>query len=248
MRRLLAILGVFIGAGIAGCGFEPGYPAAPITRPGNVLDFHALYTQNCAACHGRDGQNGPAISLANPEYQELIDDATLRKWIASGMPGTQMPAFAQSAGGMLTDAQVNAIVAGMRRQWVRPNAFAGAQPPSYPQDHAGDAQRGQQTYQARCAVCHKQEREEITSPVYLSLISDQALRSFIVAGSPGMGQPDWRHDSAGGLPAPPLSSQDVDDVVAYLAGIRNSAPGFSGSAAALPTPPNPVEHRSEVKH
>ena len=61
-----------------------------------VTDFATLYGQNCAACHGANGQNGPAIDLANPEYQALVDDATLRKWISGGMPGTEMPAFAES--------------------------------------------------------------------------------------------------------------------------------------------------------
>ena len=105
---------------LAGCGRLPGATAEaePPARPEDVLDFHTLYSTNCQACHGANGHNGPAMEIGNPEYQALVDDATLRKWISGGMPGTEMPAFAQSAGGMLTDAQINAIIAGMRKEWA----------------------------------------------------------------------------------------------------------------------------------
>lgn len=205
-----------------GCrpGHESGYPGNPEPRPSAVVDFDTLYGQNCSACHGSNGQSGPAIDLGNPEYQALIDDASLRKWIANGMPGTEMPAFAQSAGGMLTDAQIDAIVAGMRKQWRTANAFAGVTPPAYAQTQSGDAHHGQQTYQTDCASCHKASGQQIASAAYLSLISDQALRSIIIAGRPDIGHPDWRHDGAGGQP---LSAQDVDDIVTYLGTLRNAA-------------------------
>ena len=106
---------------LAGCGRLPGARAEAESpaRPEDVLGFHTLYSANCQACHGANGHNGPAMEIGNPEYQALVDDATLRKWISGGMPGTEMPAFAQSAGGMLTDAQINAIIAGMRKEWSR---------------------------------------------------------------------------------------------------------------------------------
>lgn len=231
MRILVSALAVFAALSLAGCGFHAN-PPETIARPSDVLDFPTLYKQNCSACHGENGSGGPAIDLANPEYEALIDDATLRKLISAGMPGTQMPAFAQSSGGMLTDAQVGSIVDGMRKAWSRPNAFGGATPPPYAQSAAGDAQRGEKTYQARCAICHASSSQQITNPTYLALVGDQTLRSLIIAGSPDIGQPDWRHDSAGGKAAAPLTAQDVDDVVAYLASLRNPASGGSGNAPA----------------
>ena len=198
MRFAAMALLACAAAVLGGCEHAPGIPPNPIVRPTQVTDFATLYGENCAACHGANGQNGPSIDLANPEYQALVDDATLRKWISGGMPGTEMPAFAQSEGGMLTDAQVNALIAGMRREWSRPDAFGGATPPAYAQAQTGDAHRGELGYQARCAGCHEASQQQVTSPVYLALIGDQALRSIIVAGRPDIGQPDWRHDSAGG--------------------------------------------------
>lgn len=233
MRTMAAVLIASVAAVLSGCHiYNPSSGSETVQRPSAVMDFAALYGNNCAACHGADGANGPAMDLANPEYQALVDDATLRKWIGGGMPGTQMPAFAKSNGGMLTDAQVNAIIAGMRQRWSRPGALEGTQPPPYTDSRTGDAGRGAQTYQARCAICHKQGREDISSPVYLALVSDQTFRTMIIAGSPDIGQPDWRHDSADGKLATPLSAQDINDIIAYLDGLRNASPGFTGTATA----------------
>jgi mono/diheme cytochrome c family protein len=217
---------------LAGCSQMPGARAAEGTapRPDQMLDFKALYATNCQACHGENGHGGPAMELGNAEYQALVDDATLRKWISGGMPGTQMPAFAQSAGGMLTDAQVNALIAGMRKEWAKPNVFGGATPPPYAQPAGGDAKRGEQVYQARCASCHeKPQDQQVASAAYLSLVGDQALRTVIVAGRTDIGQPDWRLAGVKGGTGP-LSGQDVTDVVTYLGSLRNAA-----AVSAAPT-------------
>ena len=53
-----------------GCSRIPGRPGPgpEVIRPDEVLDFPTLYKENCAACHGANGKNGAAISLANPVY------------------------------------------------------------------------------------------------------------------------------------------------------------------------------------
>jgi hypothetical protein len=57
-------------------------------------------------------------------------------------------------------------------------------------------------------------------PSYLALISDQDLRSLIVAGVPDGAMPDWRSDAA-----QPMTDQQVTDVVAWLASKRVATPG-----------------------
>ncbi len=230
MRRGALVLVLPLVLALGGCDHLPGATAAEGTpqRPDQVVDFKTLYNTNCQACHGANGHGGPAMELGNPEYQALVDDATLRRTISQGMPGTQMPAFAQSAGGMLTDAQVNAIVAGMRKEWAKPDVFGGATPPPYAQPAGGDAKRGQQVYQARCAGCHeKPQNQQVTSAAYLSLVSDQVLRTIIIAGRPDIAQPDWRLQGVKGggnaNPGGPLSGQDVTDIVTYLGSLRNPA-------------------------
>jgi cytochrome c oxidase cbb3-type subunit 3/ubiquinol-cytochrome c reductase cytochrome c subunit len=56
---------------------------------------------------------------------------------------------------------------------------------------------------------------------FLGLVSDQGLRTTIIAGRPDIGQPDWKSDVSGR----PLTAQDVSDVVAWLAAQRPATPG-----------------------
>jgi mono/diheme cytochrome c family protein len=207
---------------ISGCDKAPGKPGSDsaVQRPEEELRFDVLYRQNCAGCHGADGKNGAAFELANPVYQAWVDDGSLRQWISNGMAQTQMPAFAISAGGSLTDKQIDVLVLGMRQQWA-PTGGPLNRLPRYLQPADADTSRGKQVFDRSCASCHKQSKQGITSPNYLALVSDQALRTMIVAGRPDIGEPDSQHAGEGAA----LSDQDVSDVVKYLASLRISTPG-----------------------
>jgi cytochrome c oxidase cbb3-type subunit III len=206
-----------------GCNHLPGVPkpGVEVPRPDSITDFSTLYGENCAACHGPNGRNGASLDLANPVYQAWVDDATLHKVIANGEPGTLMPAFSRSAGGLLTDAQVDALVHGMRTAWFKTGALEGQTPPPYLATKTGDAAHGQAVYQTACARCHEQANTKITDPTYLALINDQTLRSIIVAGRPDLGHPDWRSDVTGH----PLTDDEVTDLTAWLASQRTLTPG-----------------------
>ena len=69
-----------------GCDRKIGPPndQEELKRPENVASFDRLYKQNCSACHGENGSGGPALDLADPNYQALVDDSSLRRWITSG--------------------------------------------------------------------------------------------------------------------------------------------------------------------
>ena len=73
----LAVPLLLIGCGVlTGCDL-PGrpQPGSGGAAAGGVTSFDKLYGENCAGCHGQNGDNGSATNLANPEYQALIDDA-----------------------------------------------------------------------------------------------------------------------------------------------------------------------------
>ncbi len=114
--------------------------------PSEVLDFATLYKANCAACHGENGRNGPAISLANPAYLAVAGEDNLLEITAKGVPGKLMPPFAKSAGGMLTDQQIKVLAHGMMQHWSKPDLFAGQNVPPYRATVSGDAVRGQQAF------------------------------------------------------------------------------------------------------
>ena len=208
---------------ITGCSHLPGAPKPgdEAQSPASITNFAILYGQNCAGCHGDHGRDGASYDLANPVYLNWADDAMLRKVIASGETDVQMPAFAKSAGGFLTDAQVDALVHGMRTEWSAAAEKPQGQPPAYSTTLKGDAARGEQVYQTACARCHKQSAQGITDPTYLALVNDRSLRTLIIAGRPDLGQPDWEGD----IPGHPLTDQQVTDVVAWLASQRTMTPG-----------------------
>jgi cytochrome c oxidase cbb3-type subunit 3/ubiquinol-cytochrome c reductase cytochrome c subunit len=226
-----------------GCNNAPGRPKAEpeVPRPEEIHDFAALYKQNCAACHGENGRQGIATSLANPEYLSLVGRDTLLHVTANGVPGTLMPPFARSAGGMLTDQQIHDLVDGMMHQWSKPEALAGQNSPSYAAAGAGDVQQGQQAFTTYCASCHGPDgtglrgkaagahasRGSIVDPSYLALVSDQNLRTTTIVGLPDQGMPDWRGD----VPSQPMNDKDVTDIVAWLASHRTQFPGQPYPAA-----------------
>ena len=191
------------------------------------MGFDQLYGENCAGCHGEHGQNGAATNLANPEYQAFIDNGSLRDVIANGEKGSLMPAFAIKSGGSLSDAQVEALLRGMRERWAKPNVFAGVAAPSYKARNAGNVGNGQAVYSAACARCHGATAEQpgaagsILDGSFLALINEQTVRTTVVAGRPDTGQPDWRNDIAGR----PLSEGEIADVSAWLIAQTPSRPG-----------------------
>jgi mono/diheme cytochrome c family protein len=205
--------------------------------PSEVSDFGALYQQNCAGCHGAEGKGGAAIALANPVYLAIARETILRRTTTSGIPGTSMPAFAQSAGGMLTAKQIDVIVTGIRERWAEPDVFHGADPPPYVSSEPGDSVRGSKVYATYCSSCHGakgrggQKATSIVEGSFLALMNDQELRTIVITGRPELGAPDWRDN----IPGRPMSTQDISDVVAWLASQRPKFPGqpFPTTARAM---------------
>jgi len=209
------------------CKGAPGRPGPDSQEipPGEITDFNTLYGQNCSGCHGEDGRGGPAIGIGDPLYLAIADDATIRRVTADGVAGTAMAAFAQTSGGMLSTAQIDAIVTGMRTRWGTPMDFGSLNPPPY-SAHIGDAKRGATVYAIYCSSCHGADgrggkASSIVDGSYLALVSDQGLRTTVIVGRPEFGAPDWRGD----LPNKPMSPEDVSDVVAWLAEQRPEFPG-----------------------
>jgi cytochrome c oxidase cbb3-type subunit 3 len=215
------------------CGKPPIDEEVP--APNEVLEFATLYSDNCAGCHGQNGRGGAAIAIANPVYLSLAEDRTIRNVIANGVPGNAMPAFAESAGGLLTDKQIDVITQQIRARWGKPGILDGANPPAYAANFEGDRERGETVYKIYCESCHGPgghggpKGSAITNDSFLALVSDQGLRTIVITGRPELGAPDWRGD----VPGKPMSDQDVTDVVAWLASRRVEDPGQPYSARSV---------------
>jgi putative heme-binding domain-containing protein len=98
-----------------------------------------LFHLHCAECHGPSGQGGYGPDLTRGEYRHGSTDDGLLHTIATGVPGTRMPATS------LSDHQLREIVAYVR-------SLAGGVRVAI----GGDAQAGEKLFVGKggCTKCH----------------------------------------------------------------------------------------------
>jgi cytochrome c oxidase cbb3-type subunit 3 len=234
----LSSLALVLALALAGCDTLPGKARARAieeTAATPSMAFDALYARQCAGCHGNGGRLGAARPLNDPVYLALVPAGRLRLVIAEGVPGTAQPAFARSAGGGLTEEQIDALVQGLARAWARPEETKSVQVPPYAAA-LGDPDRGKAVYAAACAGCHGADGRggpkagSVVDPSYLALVSDQYLRTTVIAGRADVGMPDWR----GYVPGRPLAPVEISAVVGWLVAQRRPVPGLPAASASDP--------------
>jgi mono/diheme cytochrome c family protein len=236
--RLCAVVAVILMS-VAGCDL-PGKPDPankPVT-PDQILDFDQLYAASCAGCHGAAGKLGPAPPLNDPLFATIVSDAELLRVIRDGRAGTPMPAFSQANGGSLTDAQVKLLADGVKSHWHSAIEMENT-PPAYAIDKdeglkstPEDLARRMEIFGRACAGCHgpnglggergRSGAGAINVPAFLALISDQALRRLIITGRPDLGMPTYAENRGRSADYRPLSSAEIDELVALLAQWRSA--------------------------
>jgi mono/diheme cytochrome c family protein len=221
---------------VAGCGWH--FPLKPPEKPvpaEDVKDFKKLYKTHCAGCHGKDGNLGAAPPLNDSVFWAIVSDAELLRVVADGRRGTLMPAWAIDKGGPLAATQVKVLAEGIKNQrnWDEAGlARPEGEIPPYTRpagEAAGDKEEGANVFMMACAGCHgeqgrggkriegKKQIGAVNDPAFLELLSDQALRRYIITGRPDLHMPGYG-PAAGRLPpSKPLTSTDVNDLVALLA-------------------------------
>ena len=227
MRRDRLVVAIALAVALLGCDRIPGKPNPADRAPlaSEVTAFGPLYKGSCAACHGAEGRLGASLALNDPVYLALVPRDRLRKVIADGVTGTLQPAFAMSAGGTLTDAQVDALVAGLVSTWGKGETVKTSELPPYAAP-PGDAARGKAVYTTACAGCHGPEGKggpkggSVVNASFLALASDQYLRTVVITGRSDLGMPDWRGYTPG-----PLTDRQISDVIAWLIAQRRPVPG-----------------------
>lgn len=230
---LLSIVGIAASTLLlTGCA----QPEPVSVSPNDIMDYHTLFAENCQGCHGANGEGGAVQRLNDPVYLSIVPKEEMFYTIANGRPGTLMPAFSEQQSGPLTDKQIHALVDGIKANWGKPRTDPQSIPPYFAQG-PGDASRGLQVFNKACSMCHGPHGPvgPITIPSFLSLISDQDLRTIVIIGRPKLGMPDWRNHGLGR----PMTNEEITDVVAYLSSLRpQPLPGVpSGLEQALAHPP-----------
>lgn len=212
---------------LAACD-PPGRPQFEAERA-EITDFKILFSLNCEGCHGVEGKNGPGRILNDPLYLALIPRDALKQVLIYGRPGTAMPAWEKSQGGPLTMRQIDALVDGIEKNWAKPARFSGTQIPAYATNQQGNSDSGRKLFLRSCFMCHGPGAKigPVADPTYLSLVSDQMLRTSIIVGRPDLGMPDYRTLKLG----KPLTDQDITDLVSFLASKRPADSATAQSSA-----------------
>lgn len=207
-----------------------------------------LFAENCAVCHGADGQGRVGAELAK-NWPSIRPDLTVKAIITNGVPGSPMPAWSQAKGGPLSDAEIEALVqyilswqTGGAPQYT-PQATATLRPPITPiPEVAGDPNRGAQLFDQNCIMCHGPEgRGKIGATLaknWSGVRPDLLIKATISDGVPGSPMPAWSQAKGG-----PLSENDINDLTAFVLTLSQNpvevvspptpTPAFGGGSQAL---------------
>jgi mono/diheme cytochrome c family protein len=129
----------------------------------------------------------------------------------------------------LTGEQIKALAKGIKEHWGQSTSQGGSVPPySTPAgSRGGDEKAGRSVFAKACAGCHGSQGQggkygdrrvgAISDPNFLALISDQALRRYAITGRPDLGMPAYDSKAGRSRDFQPLTSAEIDDLVALLA-------------------------------
>ena len=182
-----------------------------------------FYEQQCAACHGADGEGGLGPALNDGQLLKGTLNDVFFSVIRSGVPNTQMPAWSVDFGGPLTDEDIRDVVAFVRA-W-EPDSVDLVVEETVP-----DPARGAVLFANTCAVCHgdnglggQEGMPVINDLERLNRLEDAWYRDVIANGRPSKGMPTW---------GTVFSPQQLDDLVALIGAWREGiqiTPSFSAT-------------------
>lgn len=210
---------------------EPGRIARDIARDQAVAMSAGgeLFAQNCASCHGENGEGVDAPALNDKTFLSETHDDVIFNIINSGIPGTEMPAWNLAHGGPFTDQQVRQLVAYIRNwEATAPDRRAQAQ--------VGDPEKGLEIFNSTCFACHGENGQgtsiapALNDAMKLAQFDDEWYAETIANGRPSKGMPTW---------GTVLSPAQIGDIVALLRAWQH------GETVNLP---GPGEHLHEAAH
>lgn len=200
------------------------------TPPPNPIETGArLYNENCAVCHGVDGQGRIGATLAK-DWPSIRPDLTVRTIIEAGIPGSVMPAWSQERGGPLSATDIDALTqyilswqtGGPPQITIPPTATL--LPPITPIPSVeGDPNRGAALFNENCVVCHGEQAQgrigATLAKNWPGIRPDLNIRATISNGIPGSQMPAWSAARGG-----PLSERDIDDLTAFILAMSRTNP------------------------
>ena len=236
-RLRITGLVVLIGLAVSILGFARA--AAQSADPAQVEQGARLYVENCAVCHGADGQGRVGATLAK-NWPSIRPDLTIREVIEKGVSGSPMPAWGEANGGPLSEADIDALVAyiltwepnGPRQ--IPPTPTYIPRPPVTPLPNVeGDPALGGVLFDENCVVCHGANGEGRVgarlAKDWPSLRPDLTVKATIERGIEGSPMPGWSQQNGG-----PLTEEQINHLVAFILTLPDTS---TSSAEPTATPP-----------
>jgi cytochrome c oxidase cbb3-type subunit III len=135
----------------------------------------------------------------------------------------------------VTATQVKVLAEGIKKRWATASPEPGSIPPYLAaKKDGGNKDAGARVFARACAGCHgsqgqggktsKREIGAINNKAFLALTSDQALRRYAITGRPDLGMPAFDGKDGRSPDFHPLTSAEIDDLVALLAYWRLGGP------------------------
>lgn len=180
-----------------------------------------LYAENCAVCHGENGEGRVGATLAK-NWPSIRPDLRVKATIANGISGSVMPAWSDQKGGPLSEADIEAVTAYILTwetggpRYIAPTPTAMARPALTPPPNVeGDPNRGGILYDENCAVCHGMDGEgrigAVLAKDWPSIRPDLSVKTTISNGIGGSPMPAWSQTKGG-----PLSEEQINDLTAFI--------------------------------
>lgn len=180
-----------------------------------------LYAENCAVCHGENGEGRVGAILAK-DWPSIRPELTVRTIIEQGVPGSVMPAWGQEHGGPFGSTEIDALMMYILT-WqtgnlpdLAPLPTATLRPALSPvPDVEGDPNRGAELFDENCVMCHGANAEgrvgATLAKAWPGIRPDLTIKTIIANGIPGSTMPAWSQENGG-----PLTNQDQNDLVAFI--------------------------------
>jgi mono/diheme cytochrome c family protein len=206
------------------------------THQEQVAAGQALYTEQCAKCHGVEGEGGEVKdvegltgtylkAINSEDYLYTRTDETTYNIIDYGQPNLGMPAFGLANGGQLNSQQINAIVAFVRswddrtvteeEKGTTPVLAAG-EIPDY-ETHVAPI------FKRRCSACHRegQAKNNYIVTDYQSVMTSGDHAPNVVGGDLGSNLIRMinRETIEAGKPMPPtkpLRPEEIDIITRWV--------------------------------
>lgn len=203
-----------------------------------------LFADNCAVCHGENGQGRVGATLAK-DWPSIRPDLTVKTIIENGIPNSVMPAWSQARGGPFSEQEIDALVYYIL-SWqtggppaITPGPTLTPRPPITPVANVvGDPNHGGILFEQNCAVCHGPHGEgrvgATLAKSWAGVRPDLNIKTTIANGIPGSVMPAWSQEKGG-----PLAEQDINDLVAFILSQPATSVVQAQSPAAAPEPATP---------